>query len=160
MTTSPSIPPTDPDPSCDPTGIAPEEQAAFFARLEAELARADITPEPAWKARTLGTLVLNPRTYRAVVSGCVATLLAAGSWIGYSWQQAQRPPEALHLPPGYLLISTPDGRLMAVMDRQLAADDQEQLRADALEELQMLLAEQSGSYPADDLAVPASLTYP
>lgn len=146
------------DSEVTPPDVCPEQQAAFFARLDAQLDDPGHEPEPGWKARTIGHLVLNPQAYRLSMIACITTLVVAGGWVGYAVHLANQPPEPLQLPQGYLLVSTPDGQVIAVRDEQEVTPEEDELRRAALRELHQLLAEPSKSYAADGIAVSASTT--
>lgn len=141
-------------------GAAAEEQACscFFARMEAELDESGIAPEPAWKARTIGSMVLDPLTYRRVIATCSATLVISLSWIGWHVHQAAQPSAPLALPPGYSLVLTSSGDLVAVADRCQPALEQERMREEALAELEMLLRESQTPGAADFIRVSAVQT--
>lgn len=151
-------PPNHHDDEVTPPDVCPEQQAAFFARLDAHLDEPEHQPEPTWKARTIGHFVLNPNAYRLSMIACVTTLIVAGGWVGYSVHLANQPPEPLRLPQGYLLVSTPDGQVIAVMDEQKATPEEAELQKAALRELHQLLSEPSRSYAADGIAVSSSTT--
>ena len=128
------------------------DQAAFFARLDDELERAELRPVPAWQARTIGHLELNPVAYRAVVGVCSLVLVVAMGIIGLSALRAT-PMRASTVPAGYTLIQNGQGQVVAVSDRLYMKDDQERLRADALQELQALLHDQPSHADADAVQV-------
>jgi|GEM_PF-4335341 len=149
-------PPDHLDTEATPPDVAPEQQAAFFARLDAQLDDEGHQPEPTWKARTLGHFALNPQAYRLAMTACITTVVVAGGWVSYMVHLSNQPPEPLRLPQGYLLISTPDGQVIAVRDEQKVTPEEVELRTAALRELQHLLSEPAKDYPADGIAVSSS----
>ena len=133
------------------------DQAAFFLRLSAELDEMDLEPAPMWQARTLGYLALDPLLRRRTMAALATLTLTCLAFGGYTLYQATRPAAPLRLPPGYMLLHTAGGQVVATATHE--EPQREALRQDAWAELQELLKKPASSAPGDAIAV-SSTTSP